>query len=274
MAGALRHDDESRYELCVRTASRAGEMVRQARAEGASYRYKHGIELVSSADEIVERFICGEIARHFPGESILSEEGGGGSQADLRDERLWIVDPIDGTVNFMHGQDAVAIAIAYAERGVVRFGVVHAPFRNETFTATAGRGASRNGEPIRASNTERLRDALIGTGFPHDRGNVAAILPRLGRVLRACQDVRRLGSPALDICFVADGRLDGFYEGALAPWDVAAAALIASEAGAVYGHVGPRTGRAPSDLDGRDVVVAAPGIFNALVDLLDDGGDA
>lgn len=261
--------DADLLAFCVATAQQAGELIRAARAEGDfTHRYKHGVELVSSADEASDRFIRAEIERRYPGHAILSEEGEEAPSPDLTDGPLWVIDPIDGTVNFVHGQDCVAVAIAYAERGVVQIGVVCAPFRGETFSAIRGRGAWRNDVPIYVSDTTRLRDALIGTGFPHDRSDLSTLLPRLARVLRQCQDVRRLGSPALDICFVADGRLDGFYEGALAPWDVGAAGLIAREAGALWGHVDAVPAGTPPDLYGRDMLVTAPAIFDSLAALL------
>jgi myo-inositol-1(or 4)-monophosphatase len=256
----------------VATAQQAGELIREARAAGDfARRYKHGIELVSSTDEASDRLIRAEIRRRYPEHAILSEEAEDARRPELLDGPLWVVDPIDGTVNFVHGQDCVAVAVAYAERGVVEVGVVFAPFRGETFSAIRGRGAWRNGMPIHASGATRLRDALIGTGFPHDRSDLSALLPRLACVLRGCQDVRRLGSPALDICFVADGRLDGFYEGDLAPWDVGAAGLIAREAGATWGHLGEVPRDTPPDLHGRDVVVSAPAIFDSLAALLRGG---
>jgi myo-inositol-1(or 4)-monophosphatase len=232
-----------------------------------SYRYKSQHELVSSADEMSERLILSAIERRFPGHSVLSEESAERTSAEASTGPLWIVDPIDGTANLAHGLDAVAIAIAYAEDGVVKAAVVHAPFRGETYAAARGAGARRNGRPIGVSDRKALREALIGTGFPHDRSDLGHLLRRLGNVLRSCQGVRRLGSPALDMCLVADGRLDGYYE-TVFPWDVAAAGLIAREAGAAFGHLTPVPPGTSPDLHGRDVVVATPGIFRALTELL------
>jgi myo-inositol-1(or 4)-monophosphatase len=268
---ALPSDYAVRLQFCISTAQRAGEIIQAARLDGLiEQRYKDGIELVSTTDEAADRFIREEIRRHYPNDAILSEEGDSAGNPNILTGSVWIVDPIDGTVNFVHGQDCVAVAIAYSEAGLVRLGAVHAPFRGETFSAICEHGAFRNGQAIRVSSTTRLRDALIGTGFPHDRRNVEWLMPKLSRVLINCQDVRRLGSPALDICFVADGRLDGFYEGHLHPWDIAAAALIAREAGATWGHLGAVPGETPSDLYGRDVVATTPAIFDSLTDILRD----
>ena len=263
------NDYAARLAFCVSTAQRAGEIIRAIRRDGViQHRYKEGIELVSSADEASHRFIQAEIESRYPQDVVLSEEGDSAGNKTLLERSLWIVDPIDGTVNFFHGQDCVAIAIAYAENGVVKAGAVHAPFRGETFAAIKGEGAWCNDRRIKVSETTRLRDALIGTGFPHDRNDLTLLIRRLVSVLQSCQDVRRLGSPALDICFVADGRLDGFYEGSLAPWDVGAAALIAREADAHWGHLNGVPDSAPSDLYGQDVIVATPAIFDSLAGLL------
>jgi myo-inositol-1(or 4)-monophosphatase len=266
---AFTNDYATRLAFCVSTAQRAGEIIRSLRHEGGlQHRYKEGIELVTSADEASHRFIHSEIESRYPQDVVVSEEAGIARNETLLKGSLWIVDPIDGTVNFFHGQDCVAIAIAYAENGIVKAGAVHAPFRGETFAAIKGEGASCNDRPIKVSETTRLRDALIGTGFPHARNDLTLLIRRLVSVLHSCQDVRRLGSPALDICFVADGRLDGFYEGSLGPWDVGAAALIAREAGANWGHLNGVPDSAPSDLYGKDVIVATPAIFDSLASVL------
>lgn len=263
------NDYAARLKFCVSTAQRAGEIIYSIRQKGlVEHRYKDGIELVSSADEAAHQFIQTEIERQYPRDAVLSEEGNHAGRETIMDPAVWIVDPIDGTVNFLHGQDCVAIAIAYAENGTVKAGVVHAPFRGETFAAIKGEGAWLNNRAIGVSETTRLRDALIGTGFPHDREDLTLLIRRLVSVLRSCQDLRRLGSPALDICFVADGRLDGFYEGSLRPWDVGAAALIAREAGAHWGHLNGVPDSEPSDLYGKDVVVATPAIFDSLAGVL------
>src|SRR5215216_2916333 len=164
----LTNDYAARLAFCVSTAQRAGEIIRSIRRDGViQHRYKEGIELVSSADEASHRFIQAEIESRYPHDVVLSEEGDSAGIETVLDRSVWIVDPIDGTVNFLHGQDCVAIAIAYAENGVVKVGAVHAPFRGETFAAIKGEGAWCNERRIKVSETKRLRDALIGTGFPH-----------------------------------------------------------------------------------------------------------
>ena len=257
-----------RLEFCAQTCVAAGERIRAARERASvDFRYKRGVELVTEIDEEVDRFIRRAIRARFPGERIHSEEGNEPPTEYLAIPALWVVDPLDGTVNFTHRMDQVAVAIAYAEFGRVLAGVVYAPFLECLYSAQLGEGARKNGEPIRPSQVERIRHALIGTGFPHDRTTVPALMPRLARALEACQDVRRLGAPTLDICLVAEGRRDGFYEGDLAPWDVAAAGLIAREAGACWGTYGASSAE-PVDLNGRNIVTATPGVFDELADLL------
>lgn len=256
-------------EFAEDLARRAGVLIAQARADRAlDLSYKEGIELLTSADLQADQLIRGEIERTFPEHYILSEE----SSPDLTDSAqlrgpLWVIDPIDGTVNYAYNQQQVAVSIAFAKGGQVQVGVVHCPFVNETFTARRGAGAWLNGHAIRTSECSELSRALIGTGFPYAAEGRVALVDRLRRVLGHCRDIRRVGSAAIDLCWVAMGRLDGFYE-SLKPWDLAAAALIAREAGARVGHLQPVEGELPEELEGRDLVAAAPGIYEQLAALL------
>jgi len=252
------------FAVAMDAAKQAGEILVAARQGGGlSRHYKGGIELVTSADEQADAVIRRRIHGRFPDHAILSEEGPA-SDVWQAGRPGWLVDPVDGTVNFVHGSDFVSVSIAFTEREHVQVAVVHAPFLNQTFSAIRGAGAWCNDRSLRNSGQESLRDALIGTGFPHDRVALGPVMRRLENVLRHCQDVRRFGSPALDICFVATGRLDGFYEN-LAVWDVAAAALIARESGAKCGHLHPPPDGTWPDLYGQGFVVSSPGIFNSLV---------
>ncbi len=248
---------------------RAGMLIAEAREERAlDLSYKEGIELLTSADLQADQLIRGEIEQTFPEHSILSEESSPAltDPAQLRGP-LWIIDPIDGTVNYAYNQQQVAVSIAFAKGGQVQVGVVRCPFVEETFTARRRAGAFLNGRPIRASECSELSRALIGTGFPYAAEDRVALVDRLRRVLGHCRDIRRVGSAAIDLCWVAMGRLDGFYE-SLKPWDLAAAALIAREAGAHVGHLQPVEGELPEELDGKDLVAAAPGIYEPLIALL------
>jgi len=144
----------------------------------------------------------------------------------------WIIDPLDGTVNFAHGFPVFCVSIAFEAEGIVEYGVVYDPLREELFEAKRGGGATLNGEPVRVSAVDRLDAALLATGFPYDiRERLPETLARLGRVMGQAQGVRRAGSAALDLCYVASGRLDGFFEENLKPWDTAAGTLIVTEAG-------------------------------------------
>ncbi len=256
-------------EFAKDLASRAGALIAEARAgQALDLSYKDGNELLTSADLQADELIRGEIEKTFPAHNILSEE----SSPDLSDPQalngpLWIVDPIDGTVNYAYNMHQVAVSIAYAEGGRVQAGVVCCPFFDETFTARRGQGARLNGQPIQASACNELARALIGTGFPYDADARVALLERLRLILGHCRDIRRVGSAASDLCWVAMGRLDGFCE-AIKSWDLAAAAFIAREAGARVGHLGPVKGDMPEELYGVDLVVAAPGIYEELRALL------
>ncbi len=256
-------------EFATDLARRAGALIAAERQGGGlTLSYKDGIELLTSADLKSDALIRGEISAAFPGHRILSEESSPAMpQAERNQGPLWIVDPIDGTVNFAYGHAAVAVSLAYAEDGVVQAGVVHSPFLQETYCARRGGGATLNGLALRTSDCAELGRALIGTGFPYDRQERPPLVRRLARVLTHCRDFRRIGSAALDLCWVAAGRLDGFYE-TLKPWDFAAACLIARESGARTGHLGAVPTGVPPELYGEDVVAAGPGIYEDLVALL------
>ena len=162
---------------------------------------------------------------------------------------------------------ALGETIAVVIDGEPIMGAVHAPFCGETYSAIRGAGAECNGRPIRVSGTRKLRQALVGTDFPHDRSDVTRPLERVRRLVTQCQDVRRAGSPALDISWVAAGRLDAHTE-SLAPWDIAAAGLIATEAGAISGNLSDEVSSLPPKLRGDEYIVAAPGVFAPLCELL------
>ncbi len=250
-------------------AQQAGQLIFDRRSSnGITIDYKESIEMVTSADLEADRLICSRIASRFPTHQILSEE----SAPRLKDPRLlreplWIIDPIDGTVNYAYHHYQVAISIAYAEEGSVLAGVVHCPFLDETFSAVKGKGAWLNGANIAASSPADLRNSLIATGFPYDKSVIPPLVAQLHKVLEHCRDVRRAGSAALDLCWVAMGRLDGYYEN-VKPWDQAAASLIATEAGAKRGRWQPSASNLPDDIDGSGLVVASDVIIADLIELL------
>ena len=254
-------------EFTKETASRAAEQIARYYATSVPLQYKQDDSPVTPADEASESLIRAAITHRFPTHKIVSEESADSLCNIGTAGSLWVVDPLDGTLNLLHRRSQFAVAIAYAYNGVVQLGVVCNPIEDETFSAIKGKGAWRNGAEIQVSGRSDIKRALIGTGFPHDRTNIEPVLSKLRAIILNCQDIRRLGSPALDICWVADGRLDGFYE-TLFPWDVAAACLIAQEAGARSGHLNEVPKPIPVDLYGEDVVVATPAIYDALVAVL------
>jgi myo-inositol-1(or 4)-monophosphatase len=262
-------DIEQVLACAVSAAAAAGNAIARHRAAGnAGIHFKDSVEPVSSADLLSDRVIASAIGSAFPGHRLLSEERVDGDLADFDfSGPLWVVDPIDGTANYLHGHPHVAVSIAFARDGVVQAGVVHAPFMQETFTAVRGEGAFLNGERIRVAEPESLARSIISTGFPHLRTDVSSLVERVRKLLEGCADIRRSAAPALDIAWVAAGRLDAHTE-TLFPWDVAAATLIAREAGASRSHLGEVPSNMPADLCGDDIIVSAPAIHQDLVALL------
>ncbi|OLO05666.1 inositol monophosphatase [Salinicola socius] len=254
----------------MRIARQAGDMIVQARQQqNFTRQYKGGDELVTEVDVAVDQMIADELESLFPGEARLTEElAPDRSQLEQRGS-LWIVDPIDGTVNFAYGHAHVAISIAWAVDGEVHLGVVHAPFLGETFTAVRGQGAQLNEQPMACSQSKTLERSLVATGFPYARDRRAPLIRRLNHVLHACRDVRRNGSAALDLCHVGCGQLDAYYESVL-PWDFAAGLLIAREAGASTSHLYACPEGLPAELYGENLLVSAPGIHAPLANLLRD----
>lgn len=184
---------------------------------------------MTDTDQAAEAAIRDLLGTARPADAILGEEEGG---ADWRTGRVWILDPLDGTVNFIHRVPHVAVSVALWEEGVPVVGVVHDVSRDEVFAAMRGHGATLDGRPIRVTETTDLGSGLVATGFPYDRRSRAAELAAtIGRVLEAVQGIRRFGSAALDLCWVAAGRYDAYWEYRLQPWDTAAGELIVIEAG-------------------------------------------
>ncbi|MBI4550422.1 MAG: inositol monophosphatase [Candidatus Omnitrophica bacterium] len=202
--------------------------------------YKSEANLVTNIDQEAERRILRRINRHFPGHAILAEE----SSPKAGSRYKWIIDPLDGTTNFAHTFPVACVSIAVEEDGEVILGGVFDPFRNELFFGERGRGATLNGKKISVSKADTLRESLLCTGFPYDRKIFASTyLAIFGAFMTGCHGIRRTGSAAIDICYVACGRFDGFWELKLNAWDTAAASLICSEAG---GRLSNFTGHAYS----------------------------
>lgn len=190
---------------------------------------KGEIDLVTEADLQAEKTILDAIGRDFPKDRTLAEETG---EEGERSDRIWIIDPLDGTTNFAHSFPFFAVSIALEVEKEIVLGLVYNPFMNECFQAVKGGGAFLNDQPIRVSETRRLGDALLATGFPYDiHERPDEVLKFFRRMIASAQGVRRAGAAAIDLCYVAAGRLDGFWEEGLKPWDTAAGMLILSEAG-------------------------------------------
>lgn len=218
-------------EVALRAARAGAEVIAEAAGRAVAADLKGVVNPVSEVDRRAEEAVVGVLRRHRPDDALLAEESGG-ERWDTG--RVWIIDPLDGTINFLHGIPQVAVSVALWEDGKPRVGVVVDVARNETFTAEKGGGAHLNGAPIRVSEVERPARGLVATGFPYDRQQHArAYTDVVAAVLSRFQGVRRMGSAALDLCWVACGRYDGFWEFKLEPWDTAAALLVVEEAGGV-----------------------------------------
>ncbi len=246
-------------------ARQAGAVLRDGYGRAGAIDFKGAVDLVTEFDHQSEALIVAGLRRAFPEHAIRAEEGSG-HQAEGDYE--WLVDPLDGTTNFAHAVPIFAVSIALAERGRLILGVVYDPMRDELFAAEAGRGARLNGRPLHVSSTSDLGRGLLATGFPYDvRTNPHDNFAEFERFYRRSQAVRRLGAAALDCCYVAAGRFDGYWEFHLKPWDVAAGALIVREAG---GRVTDADGG--DDFLGRASIIASNGhLHPAMLRVLRDG---
>jgi myo-inositol-1(or 4)-monophosphatase len=221
-------------------------------------------DFVTEVDHAAEAVIIDTLLGAYPGHGILAEESGSARGA-ADSEFVWIIDPLDGTTNFIHGLPTYAVSIALAFRNQVQQAVVYDPARNDLFFASKGRGAFLNDRRLRVSKRTRLADCLVGTGFPFRKGDdFARYMKMFETMMQSCAGMRRPGAAALDLCYVAAGWYDGFFESGLSPWDVAAGSLMVTEAG---GLVGNFTGEADF-LHQREVVAGAPKIYGQMVTML------
>ena len=250
--------------IAVGAARQAGNLLLRSfkRVDTLKVRSKGRNDWVSEADVAAEEAIIEHIHKHYPDHAILGEESGTIGESDHR----WIIDPLDGTTNFLHGFPVFAVSIGVEVRGRLEHGVVFDPLRSELFTASRGQGAQLDGRRIRVSPVRRVDEALVGTGFPYrdDTDGDDAYLAQLRKVLLRTAGVRRPGAAALDLAYVAAGRLDGFWEFHLKPWDIAAGAVLIREAGGII-----------TALDGGDdflgsghVLAASAKIYPELLGLL------
>ena len=215
--------------IAVEAARNAGAIVEEYARKGFRVEHKDAVNLVTDADKRAEQVIVEAIRRAFPDHQILAEERG---QAGSTSQYKWVIDPLDGTTNFAHGFPAYCVSIGVEYQGRCILGVVFDPTRKELFVAEAGGGAFLNGTPLRVSRASRLDAALLVTGFAYDiRESEQNNLDHFARFALRAQGVRRTGTAALDLCYVAAGRFDGFWELKLHPWDTAAGSVILLEAG-------------------------------------------
>lgn len=257
---------EPMVNIAVRAARAAGNLIIRAlgRLDRVKVSEKNPRDYVTDVDQLVEREIIAIIQKAHPDHGIVGEESGEIAGNDYQ----WIIDPIDGTRNFIHGFPQIAVSIAVLHKGKIEHGVIYDPVRQELFTASRGKGAHLNDRRIRVSTRNQLEECLLGTGFPSRQSieKQAAYIDILKTILPISGDVRRAGSAALDLAYVACGRLDGFWEHGLKIWDIAAGILLIKEAGGLV-----------SDFDGSedylktgDVIAANPKILKHLLKILNN----
>jgi len=252
--------------IAVKAARAAGAIINRASLDLDVLKVgsKGPNDFVSEVDQAAEQAIIETLLEAYPGHGILAEESGrqhGAKHSDF----VWIIDPLDGTTNFLHGFPVYAVSIALAHRGQVQQAVVYDPTRNDLFYASRGRGAFLNDKRLRVSKRTRIAEALIGTGFPFRKGdNFKRYVKMFEEVMQSCAGLRRPGAAALDLCYVAAGWYDAFFETGLNPWDVAAGSLIITEAGGLIGNF---TGEADY-LYQREVVAGTPKVYGQLVQIL------
>ncbi|WP_395026625.1 inositol monophosphatase family protein [Comamonas odontotermitis] len=252
--------------MAIKAARAAGAIINRAALDVEAVRVstKQVNDFVTEVDQQAEQAIIETLLTAYPGHGILAEESGN-EYGNRNSDHIWIIDPLDGTTNFIHGFPVYCVSIALAVNGRIEQAVVYDPTRNDLFTATRGRGAFLNERRIRVSKRTMLRDSLISTGFPYRPGdNLKQYMAMLGDVMQRTSGVRRPGAAALDLAYVAAGFSDGFFEAGLSIWDVAAGSLLVTEAG---GLVGNFTGEADF-LEQREILAGSPRIYGQLVPVL------
>lgn len=251
--------------VAVKAARRAGAIINRAAFDGTALavRSKQVNDFVTQVDQAAENAIIDIVHRAYPAHAILAEESGATASASA--DYRWVIDPLDGTTNYIHGFPQYCVSIAVQHRGVAAHAVVYDPARNELFTASRGGGAFLNDRRIRVTRCAGLKAALIGTGFPfRELSRLDLYLRQLRTLIATTAGVRRAGAAALDLAYVAAGRMDAFWEMGLSPWDMAAGALLIQEAG---GLVGDFDGE-PGYLESGDIAAGAPKVFAQLLTVL------
>jgi myo-inositol-1(or 4)-monophosphatase len=247
--------------IAVRAARRAGEVIVRSlvRLESLEVTSKGRNDYVSEIDRAAEREIIEIIHKHYPEHAILAEESGSSGENDT----VWIIDPLDGTTNFLHGFPVFAVSIAAQQRGRLEIGVIYDPMRQELFTAARGAGAHLENRRMRVSKQRTLDGALLATGFPYreEERHADNYFAMFRRLTELTAGIRRPGSAALDLAYVAAGRVDGFWEMGLKPWDTAAGTLLIREAGGRVGTLGGEEYQL-----GANIVAGAPKVYEALIE--------
>ncbi len=239
----------------------AGRIIQKANAKPISIEYKSPVSLVTETDKKAERVIIDIIKKNFPDHSILAEESAPSGNSKCK----WIIDPVDGTTNFAHRVPACCVSIGYEEDGLVKVGGVFNPLMNEWFWAERGKGASLNGKKIRVSKVKILAESLLATGFPYDRRERARYyLKFIEEFMLKTHGIRRFGSSAIDLCYVACGRFDGYWEFNLQAWDQSAGALIVEEAG---GRLSNFTGK-PMSIYGKQTLASNGRIHEEMLRII------
>ena len=252
----------------VQAARKAGTIITRASfdLDKLTVRTKRQADFVSEVDDAAEDTIISVLKKAYPDHGFLAEESG---YKDREAEYLWVIDPLDGTTNFLHGVPQYCVSIGLLHKGKATQAVVFDPTRNELFTASKGAGAYLNDRRIRVTRTDRLEDALVGTGFPfREVGHLDDYLRMFRNVTMAASGIRRPGAAALDLAWVACGRIDAFWEIGLSPWDMAAGALLVREAGGLIGDLDGNDGY----LDSGRVVATNAKLFSAFLQLLKQKG--
>jgi myo-inositol-1(or 4)-monophosphatase len=251
--------------VAVMAARRAGAVLIRnlVKREKLTVEVKGHNDYVSEADRAAERAVIDVIQKHYPEHAIVAEESG--HSGDSGSDTVWIIDPLDGTTNYLHGFPVFAVSIGVQVAGRMAHAVVYDPMRQELFTASRGSGAQLDDRKIRVSGQSEIERALVGTGFPFRQADseMDPYLAMLGKVVRNTSGVRRPGAAALDLCYVAAGRLDAFWETGLAPWDLAAGSLIIREAGGIISGLDG----SEDYLDSGHVLCGTPKIYSGLAKL-------
>src|SRR5690606_11979932 len=248
----------------VKAARRAAAIINRASFDIEQLRVseKRHNDFVTEVDKAAEQAIIDILKKAYPDHAILAEESGASANLHDENENVWIIDPLDGTTNFIHGFPQYCVSIALQQRGQITQAVVYDPTRNDLFTASKGAGAYLNEKRIRVARRDKLADALIGTGFPYSNFEKMEQHLKMFRIMtEKCAGLRRPGAAALDLAYVAAGRFDGFFEKNLKPWDIAAGSLLITEAGGIVANF-----EGESDyLYHGDIIAGSPKIFAQML---------